>query len=203
MKRSPLSLTRLVAVFCMLSLVVVSVGCSRTPHPKKWYEFWRKKPALYGQDVDIYPPPDITPPVNLNGPDTLPSGDTSIAEAEPIRQEASGMVSELQPIHFDYNSYALSPETQEALRRNAEWIKAHPGITIQIEGHCDERGSTEYNLSLGQKRADTVREFLAQEGVNPQELVTISYGEERPLPDAMGHDEDAWGKNRRAQFLIY
>ncbi|MBN1868038.1 OmpA family protein [Candidatus Sumerlaeota bacterium] len=202
MRRSPFSLTRLVALFCLLSLVIVSVGCSRTPHSKRWYEFWRKKPTLYN-DIELYPPPDIAPPIDLSGPDTLPPSDMSIEATEPIRQEPTAMVSELQTIRFAYDSYALSPEMQDLLRRNAEWIRAHPGITIQVEGHCDERGSTEYNLSLGQKRADTVREFLAREGIDPQSLVTISYGEERPLPDAMGHDEEAWARNRRAQFLIY
>jgi peptidoglycan-associated lipoprotein len=191
-------LVRLATILLLLSLVVLSTGCSRTPG-KKWWQFWKKKPATYDK-VEIYPN-DIQPPVDLKSPETLDGG--SLPLTEPPRTDNGGMVSELKTVHFEYNSYALSSDMQDQLRANAEWIKAHQGITIQIEGHCDERGSTEYNISLGQKRADTVREFLANEGIPPQSLVTISYGEERPMADALGHDEAAWSKNRRVQFLIY
>ena len=90
---------------------------------------------------------------------------------------------------------------QRRLEQNAAWIKSHPNVTIQIEGHCDARGSTGYNLGLGQKRADSVRESLVKLGVAADRLVTISYGSERPIDP--GQNESAYAKNRRAQFLAY
>jgi peptidoglycan-associated lipoprotein len=105
---------------------------------------------------------------------------------------------DLEIIHFDYNSYTLTPAALEVLKRNAERIKGQPKVAIQIEGHCDERGTQEYNLALGERRALTVREYLINLGVDPARLTTISLGEEIPQDD--GHTEAAWSKNRRGQF---
>lgn len=109
-------------------------------------------------------------------------------------------VKSLQPVYFEFDSYALSEETRETLRNNAEWLKAHPSLKVLIEGHCDERGTEEYNLALGEKRAKSVRDYLVQLGVSSENLSTISYGEEFPV-DAR-HNEEAWAKNRRAEFVI-
>ncbi len=122
----------------------------------------------------------------------------------PQNPDEGAIVSELQTIRFAFDSYALSPEMLKRLESNAKWILKNTGIMIQIEGHCDERGSLEYNMNLGQKRADAVREQLYRLGVDPGRLITISFGEERPLPREPGDiDEEAWTKNRRAQFFIY
>lgn len=104
----------------------------------------------------------------------------------------------LEIIYFDYNSYSLRPDAMSAMRRNAEKILQVPGVIIQIEGHCDERGTQEYNLALGEKRALATREALMNLGVSGDRMVTISYGEEDPA-DA-GHNESAWAKNRRSEF---
>jgi len=109
---------------------------------------------------------------------------------------------ELQVIYFDYNSFALRPDALKALGDNAEKMKGilklGTKVVIQIEGHCDERGTQEYNLALGEKRALAVREHLTKLSISGDNLVTISYGKERPVAD--GHNEDAWKQNRRAEF---
>lgn len=100
-------------------------------------------------------------------------------------------------VHFDYDSAQLSDSTQSSLRANAEFLSKHPGA-VAIEGHCDERGSDEYNLALGESRAKAVRDYLARLGIQSKRLEVVSYGSEQPLN--MAHDEQAWAQNRRAQF---
>lgn len=104
----------------------------------------------------------------------------------------------LKVVYFDYNSYSLRPDALASLKDNADLIKRNANALIQIEGHCDERGTQEYNLALGEKRALAVREYLMSMGVSGDRMVTISYGEEDPQ-DA-GHSEAAWSSNRRSQF---
>ena len=104
----------------------------------------------------------------------------------------------LKPIYFDYDSSALRADALATLRENAEKIKQVPGVIIQVAGHCDERGTQEYNLALGERRALAVREHMIQLGVSGDRLITISFGEEFPAVD--GHDESAWRYNRRAEF---
>jgi peptidoglycan-associated lipoprotein len=104
------------------------------------------------------------------------------------------------PIYFGFDDYTLSPEAQSTLTAMAEAMKASKSAAIQIEGHCDERGTVEYNLALGERRAQSVKNFLSQLGVDGARLSTISYGEEKPV--VQGHSEDAWAKNRRAEFVV-
>jgi peptidoglycan-associated lipoprotein len=103
-----------------------------------------------------------------------------------------------RPVYFDYDSSALRGDAIETLKENARIMKETPNQRIQIEGHCDERGTQEYNLALGERRALAVREFLINLGVSGDRLLTVSYGEEKPAED--GHDESAWRMNRRAEF---
>lgn len=103
-------------------------------------------------------------------------------------------------IYFAFDDYSLSAEAQGTLQAIADQLKANPGSLVQIEGHCDERGSIEYNLALGERRAQSVKEYIVQLGVDASRLTTISYGEEKPAME--GHDEEAWSKNRRAEFII-
>lgn len=104
----------------------------------------------------------------------------------------------LQTVYFDYDSYDLRSDALSTLERNADKIKQVPGVIIQVEGHCDERGTQEYNLALGEKRALAVRSHLMRLGVSGDRIITISYGEEDPVD--YGHNEAAWAKNRRAEF---
>ena len=106
----------------------------------------------------------------------------------------------LKDIHFDFDEYNVRPEDAEALKDNAALLMKYPSVKIQIEGHCDERGTVEYNLALGERRADSTKRYLVSLGVSPDRIATISYGEERPLDP--GHNEEAWAKNRRAHTVI-
>ncbi|HOD36737.1 MAG TPA: peptidoglycan-associated lipoprotein Pal [Syntrophales bacterium] len=104
----------------------------------------------------------------------------------------------LENIYFGFDQYGLTEEARATLKRHAEWLRANRGYIMVIEGHCDERGTNEYNLALGQRRADAAKKYLVSLGVEARRLSTVSYGEEKPLDP--GHDEAAWAKNRRAQF---
>jgi len=103
-------------------------------------------------------------------------------------------------VYFDFDSSGIRPEFIPMLRAHADYLINHPSARLLIEGHCDERGSREYNIALGERRANAVKRFLEAEGVSPLQLETISYGEERPA--VPGHNEAAWAKNRRAE-LVY
>lgn len=105
-----------------------------------------------------------------------------------------------QNIHFEYDSSALTSMAKMLLKEKADWLNDNPGAYVTIEGHCDERGTTEYNLALGERRANAAKNYLKDLGISASRLSTISYGEERPL-DA-GNNENAWRKNRRAQFIL-
>jgi peptidoglycan-associated lipoprotein len=103
-------------------------------------------------------------------------------------------------IYFDFDQSTIRSEFIDVLRAHAGYLIGNPATTMRIEGHADERGSREYNIGLGERRANAVRSFLEAEGVSPSQLSTLSYGEERPA--ALGHDEISWAENRRAE-LVY
>lgn len=106
----------------------------------------------------------------------------------------------LKDIHFEYDRYDIRPVDAAILKENAEVLKKYHNVKIQIEGHCDERGAVEYNIALGERRANSTRNYLVSIGVSPERISTISYGEEKPLDPA--HNEAAWTKNRRAHAII-
>jgi peptidoglycan-associated lipoprotein len=103
-------------------------------------------------------------------------------------------------IYFAFDRADLSSMAQATLKRKAAWLEENPGAMVTIEGHCDERGTNEYNLALGERRAESARAYLVDLGISASRLSTISYGEERPLDPR--HNEEAWAKNRRAQFKL-
>lgn len=103
-------------------------------------------------------------------------------------------------IFFDTDQSNIDGEDQAVLRSQAQWLATNPGVRITLEGHCDERGTREYNLALGERRANAAKNYLAALGVDPGRISTISYGKERP--DAMGSDEQAWARNRRAVMVV-
>jgi len=106
--------------------------------------------------------------------------------------------SQLQDIYFEFDSYAVRPEDVPVLKGIAAWLAARPKAKLSIEGHCDERGTTDYNLALGQKRAEAAKDYLLKLGVGAKRLKAISYGKEAPLDPS--HSEQAWQKNRRVHF---
>ena len=122
-----------------------------------------------------------------------------LKEQARMKQEAmDAFVNE--DIHFDFDSATLTPEAQEILKKKAQWLQDNPDKGTTIEGNCDERGTNEYNLALGDKRAASAKAFLVDLGISASRLTTISYGEERPIDP--GHNEAAWAKNRRDHFAI-
>ena len=105
-----------------------------------------------------------------------------------------------EDIYFDFDKSTLTPAAQDNLLRKAEWLRENTDATVTIEGHCDERGTNEYNLALGDRRAESAKSFLIDLGIDPSRLTTISYGEERPVDPR--HMEEAWTKNRRDHFVV-
>lgn len=129
--------------------------------------------------------------------------DTSSADRQmdEIRSEqAAAAAAGLQDVFFAFDSFVITEEGRQALSRDAEWIKSHPGAQLKIEGHCDERGTSAYNLVLGEKRAKVVRNYLAELGVSSNRLSVVSYGKERPF--CTEHDESCYSQNRRAHLVI-
>jgi peptidoglycan-associated lipoprotein len=113
-------------------------------------------------------------------------------------EETDTAVNEMELVYFDYDKSAISPAFAEIIQKNYEWIAENPDVQIQLEGHCDERGTNEYNLALGERRAKAVFDHLVSLGANPSQFSMVSFGEERPA--ASGSNDVAWGKNRRVEF---
>jgi peptidoglycan-associated lipoprotein len=122
------------------------------------------------------------------------------ARQEALAREATLKKGQLETVYFNYDQWAIREDQKTVLMRNAEWLKANPQARIRLEGNCDQRGTAEYNLALGQKRADAVKTFLEGLGIARNRLETISYGFERPVD--RGQNETSWAKNRRVDFLL-
>lgn len=111
---------------------------------------------------------------------------------------ATNPLLEQTTVYFGYDRSEIRPEFKDVLNAHAEYLVANPQASIALEGHCDERGTVEYNLALGERRANTVKRYLVVQGVNPSQLESVSFGEERPA--VMGSDETSWAKNRRTEL---
>lgn len=142
-----------------------------------------------------------TTDMTASGGDQAAATDQDL-ENEAIREEMQrareAFVSE--DIHFDFDQSVLTSQARDILERKAAWLRRNPGASVMIEGHCDERGTAEYNIALGERRARSAMDFLIDLGISASRLSTVSYGEERPLDPR--HNEAAWAKNRRAHFAI-
>ena len=120
--------------------------------------------------------------------------------AEVAAREAAEKAFVDEIIHFSFDSALLSDQAQQILNSKADYLRVNSDVTVTVEGHCDARGTEAYNIALGEKRAESVKNFLVDLGISANRLNTVSYGEERPI--AMGQDEASWAKNRRAQFAV-
>jgi peptidoglycan-associated lipoprotein len=140
-------------------------------------------------------PPEPVPEPPSIPPEPVPEDTIASASLDDLNRN-----SPLKPVFFDYDSSDISGEGQHALDSNAALLKKYPSWTITIEGHCDERGTAEYNLALGERRAVAARAYLVSLGISADRLRTVSYGKEFPFDP--GHDEAAFAKNRRAHFVI-
>ncbi len=123
----------------------------------------------------------------------------SLALAQSGRLGAEGDTGPLHDIHFDYDSFELDETSRQTLQENAEWLTDHPDVRVEIEGHCDDRGTVEYNLALGAKRAAAAKNYLVALGISRDRMTTISYGEELPL--CHEETEECWDRNRRDHFV--
>jgi peptidoglycan-associated lipoprotein len=119
---------------------------------------------------------------------------------EEAAANAAREASQFEDIHFAFDRFDLRPDAREILDMYAKWLKAHPEYVVRIEGNCDDRGTVEYNLALGDRRAKTAMTYLVDLGINKARISTISYGKEQPLDPE--HNEEAWAKNRRDHFVV-
>lgn len=158
--------------------------------------------------------PVTTPPAFESGPAAKPAEKVDETAgfkeaepvAEPVRESASSLAEKLNAqgvlkrVHFDFDKYDLTPDAIRTLGDDASAIRQHAQFKVRIEGHCDERGTVEYNLALGEKRARAARDYLVSLGTPAQRLSIVSFGKERALDS--GHNEEAWALNRRAEFIF-
>ncbi|HWI18127.1 MAG TPA: peptidoglycan-associated lipoprotein Pal [Vicinamibacterales bacterium] len=159
----------------------------------------RPQPPVAGGVTDTAPPPPAEPPQPVMeqpvSVPTLPPDDLLAKGIDDLNRD-----SPLKPLFFELDSNEVSPSGQQVLQENAAVLKKYPSMQVTIEGHCDERGTAEYNLALGERRALAARNYLVSLGIPADRIKTVSYGKEFPF-DA-GHDEGAWRNNRRAHFVI-
>ena len=128
------------------------------------------------------------------------TGESSLKQFQEGKSSKTEASSPLKDVYFEFDRYDLNADARATLRANADWLKSNPSTRVEIEGHCDERGTNEYNLALGAKRAQAAREFLSTLGVGADRLSTISYGEE--IPVCKESNESCWKQNRRARFVL-
>lgn len=170
-------------IAAVMTLALVS-GCATTPAPDT---------TPMEQPVVTTVPDQQVTGVDQSGMSSSGVGDRTAADAG-LQAAAAA----LQRIHFAFDQFSLSPEARQTLAANADYLRANAGIKVKVGGHCDERGSDEYNLALGERRAQAAKDYLVSLGIASDRLSTISYGEEQPLDPAS--TEAAWAKNRRAEF---
>jgi len=137
--------------------------------------------------------------LSKTGSETNTGGGSSL-EALKNGTLGGGTNGPLTDIHFGYNTYNIEPQDSSILKANATWLQSNPQTRVQVEGHCDERGSEEYNIALGAKRAQAAKDYLVTLGVDGSRISTISYGKE--LPVCTEHDESCWAQNRRDHFVV-
>lgn len=170
--------------FIMMAMLITVAACSST------------KDGTDVGDVRVEEREDIT---------AGPLGGTEVYDRSVFDGPAPGSQQDLvvnvgDRVFFGYDRYDLTPEAQSTLQLQAEWMKRYPAVNITIEGHCDERGTREYNLALGDRRANAVKSYLVALGIEPMRVTTISYGKERPA--VLGSNPAAWSQNRRGVSLV-
>jgi peptidoglycan-associated lipoprotein len=169
-----------------------------------------KKEMVKAEEATVPPvtteKPAVTPPAKP-APKEEPVKEQPIQEAPAATAESNVKeqptvvaATELEKVFFDFDSFTLSKDARDTLSKDAQWLEKNKQTKVQIEGHCDERGSDEYNLALGENRAKAAMKYLVSLGVPASQLSVISFGKEKPADP--GHDEAAWAKNRRAEFVI-
>jgi len=179
--------------FLLILMLAFSFSCAKRAKPVKTVA---EKPV---QEKPPAPPEEVATE-EVEKPATAEEWEAGKVEKGELTVNDYNQMAVLKDIQFDFDKYNIKPEGANTLEENARWLLANPTVHILIEGHCDERGTNEYNIALGERRSRSVSAFLAALGVSPERIKNISYGEEMSLDP--GHNEIAWAKNRRAHFLI-
>jgi peptidoglycan-associated lipoprotein len=169
----------------VLSTVLALAGCSSTTAKP---EVSSTAPASPSEESKTQPAP--APAAGISSLEAFQRGESTATPAS----------SPLKEVYFDFDRYDLRADARDTLKANGDWLKANPSVVVEIEGHCDERGTNEYNMALGAKRAQAAMDYLTTLGVAANRLSTISYGEEVPVCEE--HTEECWAKNRRDRFII-
>jgi peptidoglycan-associated lipoprotein len=174
-------------IFCLAATLLFSAGCATTKAP---------------EEAAITPPPiqSETPPAVADQGST----DKAVVAApevvvEPVVATPVVPLPVLRSVPFEYDQHLLTDAAREILGANVAILKAQSQLRVTLAGYCDERGADQYNIALGERRAESVRNYLLSRGISAERLEAVSYGEEKPLDP--GHDEDAWAKNRRVEFV--
>jgi peptidoglycan-associated lipoprotein len=186
-----MSYVRNLSLMIILSGALAFAGCSSTTPDKPEPSAAAATPAETKKKVDSGKTTESTtkaPP--SSSLDALQRGESTATPAS----------SPLKDVYFDFDRYDLRADSREILKANSAWLKANPSAQVQIEGHCDERGTTEYNVALGSRRAESVKDYLVTLGTSTDRLSTISYGEEVPV--CREQTEECWQQNRRARFVV-
>ena len=187
--------------FSVLLVAAVALsGCAKRPATTQ-----AAAPAPTGAATSTAATPSNVQPAQPSGGSTTPSGGGTTttpptsSTARPVVQDFAA-TPELADVFFDFDKYDIRPGDAKTLDSNASWLKSNPTHLVLIEGHCDQRGTNEYNLALGERRAKSTMNYLVSQGVQANRITIISYGEERP--QCTEHTESCWAKNRRAHFLV-
>jgi peptidoglycan-associated lipoprotein len=170
------------SIFFLGIVLTALPGCSTSDSPKT--NLFSSPPALGG----------LPTAVAVRSPSAMEAIGRGVAAVTPANAA-------LKDVYYRFDSVELEAEAQEVLKKNAEWMKANPKARVEVEGHCDDIGSAEYNLALGAKRAQAARAFLIEQGVSADRLVTISYGKEAPA--CFEASEECRVQNRRARFVMF
>ena len=192
--------------FALIAMLLLSVGllagCPKRP------EVAQAGPGAVGPGAATAPTSPTSPvpaPRVGEAPVTRPAppAETPIRPASPVAPATPttpAAAVPLQDIFFDFDKSNIRDDQRAALGQGVSWLKGNPTAKVTIEGHADERGTNEYNLALGERRAKATKDYLLAAGIEPARIATVSYGEERPF--LLGHDESAWKWNRRAHFVL-
>jgi peptidoglycan-associated lipoprotein len=192
-------LTSRTLVVSLLIGAAVVAGCAKRPATTQASAPAPTGPATVVPPRAMAPPPAAPAPTPPRVAPPMAAPRTPPATARPSPREFMA-IPDLKDIYFDFDKYNVRPGDAKTLDVNAQWLKSNPGQLVLIEGHCDERGTNEYNLALGERRAKSTMNYLVSQGVQGRRITIISYGEERP--QCTERNEACWVKNRRAHFLV-
>ncbi len=193
MRRKVMKMKKTIIFLCLIIFVLAYAGCAEKHLTKSDGSTSAQKESAIKQNEQ--------PGMGGTSANQEESAKRSIGKEQTTMEPAvSQVTADLKDIHFDFDQYSIGQEDRKILSSHADYLLKNKMVKIVIEGNCDERGTTEYNLALGDRRAQEARKFLVNSGVDQKRIKTTSYGKERPFdPD---HNEEAWAKNRRDHFVV-